>query len=124
LKPENILRYADGRFAIADLGLSRIARRSVLNSRHSTGVGTTEYAAPEIGFAGYTNAIDVFSFGLLLLECAHCFRYGAFSLWSEVNKSKRKQDKGLDGKPADSVKDELLSCLREEGYLLFQSKLI
>ena len=85
---------------------------------------TIQYAAPEIGYAGYTNEIDVFSFDLILLECEGCFRYSAFCLWAEVNKSKRKQDKGRTGKPADSVKDDLLSCLLEEGCPLFQSKLI
>jgi hypothetical protein len=89
------------------------------------------YAAPEIDDAGYTNAIDVFSFGLILLECAHCFRYGAFGsddvglqFWAEVKKSKSKWDKRRTGKPTNSVKDELLSCLLAEGRPLFQSKLI
>ena len=131
LKPENILFYPDSqnvRFVIADFGLSRKKRRSELGSRHTVGVGTMRYAAPEIMNPDYTTAIDIFPFGLILLECAFYFLFPNANelkmndpFWAEVAKSKKR--KGNRVNPASSIKDELLFFLQSSGFPMLTSKL-
>ena len=71
VKPSNVLISRDGRVFLADFGVSRLV--DAVGRMTSSGIvmGTTTYMSPEqvrdgdIGFA-----TDVYSLGLVLLECA------------------------------------------------------
>lgn len=66
LKPGNILISADGTLKLCDFGLAKLNAEDVSNH---TQVGTPKYIAPEIiKTKYYTNAVDVWSFGVVLLE--------------------------------------------------------
>ena len=65
LKPANILRMADGRLAISDLGLATVDDRTF----QSRFVGTPLYMAPEVlGGKPANSASDVWSLGIVLYE--------------------------------------------------------
>ncbi|XP_049932168.1 probable LRR receptor-like serine/threonine-protein kinase At3g47570 isoform X2 [Nymphaea colorata] len=68
LKPSNVLLDDDMTAYVADLGIAKM----LLGCKSSTlteTLGTTGYIAPEFGLAGrVTTKVDVYSFGVLLLE--------------------------------------------------------
>jgi len=70
LKPHNVLLTKDGRAKVGDYGNARVvsaAEAKGLTAR----VGTPCYMAPEIiEGEDYTEAVDVYSFGIMLLEMA------------------------------------------------------
>ena len=77
LKPENIYLSASGCIKIGDFGLSTHLKRSrggpMMNKQGielSHYVGTEMYMAPEIKLSNmlYTNKVDIFSLGIILLE--------------------------------------------------------
>jgi serine/threonine protein kinase len=85
IKPENILLNDFGNIRIIDFGLStsfsNIKRKNKLNiprqqsidntqkkKKKLSIVGTPEYTAPEIISEKYDNKVDIFSFGLTILE--------------------------------------------------------
>ena len=70
IKPDNILKFANGEYRLADFGISEIY--AVNGKRHSTSVVTIWYRPPEIllGDAYYTDKADVWSVGVILLEMA------------------------------------------------------
>lgn len=64
LKPENLLLDEKGYCKVADFGLSKIA----MGHTYTT-CGTPEYFAPEmVNLLGHTNAVDWWTFGVLLYE--------------------------------------------------------
>jgi len=65
IKPENILIFADKRAAIADFGVSTIARGP---TRAFTEAGTLGYMAPEQAYGRPRLTSDVFSLGLIAYE--------------------------------------------------------
>jgi len=70
LKSGNLLIAEDGRVKITDFGLSRTKDRLLKESTHFIG-GTDRWTAPEVHDGEiYTEAADVFSYGLILYEIA------------------------------------------------------
>ncbi|XP_071693678.1 putative receptor protein kinase ZmPK1 [Rutidosis leptorrhynchoides] len=70
VKPHNILLGANYTPKVADFGLSKLVDRAgVYNSRFSTVRGTRGYMAPEWVFnLPITSKVDVFSYGVVVLE--------------------------------------------------------
>ena len=65
IKCDNIfINTNNGEIKIGDLGLSTIMRKGYAESL----VGTTEYMAPELYEEKYTTKVDVYAFGMCLLE--------------------------------------------------------
>jgi serine/threonine protein kinase len=70
LKPDNILISMDNHAKIADFGLSKQTGESMMG--HTANIGSPAYMAPEcLGYSGdgplgYTCAVDVYSFGIIL----------------------------------------------------------
>jgi serine/threonine-protein kinase len=65
VKPENILIFADGRAALADFGVSRLAMGT---TRTYSEAGTIGYMAPEQAYGRPSFASDVFSLGVIAYE--------------------------------------------------------
>lgn len=77
IKPENILIDRSGRVKVGDLGISGIAAfaktddESTISGLNHTVVGTSKYMSPErISDKAYGPLCDVWSFGLVLVECS------------------------------------------------------
>ncbi|KAK9699824.1 hypothetical protein RND81_08G197800 [Saponaria officinalis] len=69
LKPSNILLGDDMRAKVADFGLVRLAPDGVNTSIATRLAGTFGYLAPEYAVMGrITTKVDVFSFGVILME--------------------------------------------------------
>eukprot|EP01102_Stenamoeba_stenopodia_P009690 TRINITY_DN2864_c0_g2_i1.p1 TRINITY_DN2864_c0_g2~~TRINITY_DN2864_c0_g2_i1.p1 ORF type:complete len:747 (+),score=247.11 TRINITY_DN2864_c0_g2_i1:95-2335(+) len=70
LKSGNLLLTADGRVKITDFGLSKL-KDATMEGEESFQGGTDRWTAPEIGDGEkYTEAADVFSYGVILYEIA------------------------------------------------------
>lgn len=64
LKPSNIFINSNtGNIFIGDFGLAKIS-----NENNKSVIGTPEYMAPEVYEESYDNRIDIYSFGMCLLE--------------------------------------------------------
>jgi hypothetical protein len=68
LKPTNILLDARGTIRIGDFGSARLT--TLCATPNLSTPGTLRYLAPEYRNAGYTNKVDVYSFGMVLFEIA------------------------------------------------------
>eukprot|EP01083_Nonionella_stella_P057763 151512_1 len=66
LKPENILVQRNGNCVIADFGLSRIIGHR--DEEVTRWCGTSLFQAPEIALDNYSQAVDIWSLGVILLE--------------------------------------------------------
>ena len=64
LKPENFILFPGDRLRLADFGISRLSRRTVVGS----GSGTVGYVAPEQAMGRASLRSDVFSLGLILWQ--------------------------------------------------------
>lgn len=62
IKPENFILFPGNRLRLADFGIARIARRTVIGS----GSGTVGYMSPEQAMGRPSLRSDVFSVGLLI----------------------------------------------------------
>jgi serine/threonine protein kinase len=65
LKPGNILIGHDMMCKLCDFGCTKF--NLILHDNH-TMVGTPQYCAPEVASGKYTNSIDIWSFGVILVE--------------------------------------------------------
>ena len=73
LKPANIFITIEGRLRIGDFGMaSRWPRPASFgyNGESLDREGDREYMAPEILNGKYGREADIFSFGMIMLECA------------------------------------------------------
>jgi serine/threonine protein kinase len=74
LKPDNILVSPNGHVAIADFGFAKQCSKDLwANGRIRGAMGTPGYMAPEVLFShlagdGSSYAIDIWGFGMILLE--------------------------------------------------------
>jgi serine/threonine protein kinase len=70
LKPSNVLLSSDGSVKICDFGLATTAQNGPDASLNTTVLGTRKYMAPErLRAQAYGRSSDMWSFGLILLEC-------------------------------------------------------
>jgi len=67
LKPENIF-IASGVIKIGDFGMSTVQKSGSSNDFHTKCAGTELYLAPEQYFSNYSNAVDIYALGIILLE--------------------------------------------------------
>lgn len=68
LKPGNLMRRADGRFVVMDLGLARQDGRTALTATGAL-VGTPAYLAPELMRDGeFTPGVDLYQLGAVAFE--------------------------------------------------------
>lgn len=74
LKPSNLMVFDDGRIKIADFGLAKVSKHTMLSA---TGSGTLLYSAPEQAHGYPCFASDVFSLGL----CIHQMIAGTLPRW-------------------------------------------
>jgi WNK lysine deficient protein kinase len=108
LKCHNVfINGSKGEVKIGDLGVS-------IASRQATSViGTPEYMAPEMFSEHYTNAVDVWSFGLCLLEMSTGDR--PYAECTNIGQIYMKVSSGvlpcLDGVEDDVVRDVIRECL-------------
>jgi serine/threonine protein kinase len=74
LKPDNVLISPNGHLAIADFGFAKwFPKKRWAEARMTEPLGTAGYFAPEIldhhlPTVGYTSAVDVWGYGLILFE--------------------------------------------------------
>jgi eukaryotic-like serine/threonine-protein kinase len=69
VKPGNVLLGHDGRVKLADFGIARLIGETVRHTRTGQAIGTAAYLSPEqVRGEDVTEATDVYSLGLLLLE--------------------------------------------------------
>ena len=69
VKPGNVLLAEDGTAKLADFGIARLVDDTQHHTRTGTLVGTVAYLAPEqVAGEPVTTAVDVYSWGLVLLE--------------------------------------------------------
>jgi serine/threonine protein kinase len=68
VKPGNILISAAGLAMLADFGLAKQLDRASKTGANTHHVGTVQYMAPEIEQGQYSATIDVFAFGIVLLD--------------------------------------------------------
>jgi len=112
LKPSNIfINSHNGDIFIGDFGLAKVS-----NENNKSILGTPEYMAPEVYEESYDNRIDIYSFGMCLLE----FMTGEIP-YSECNLAaqiwKKITDKILpnciDKLEESNAKDLILQCIHE-----------
>ncbi|KAL7567738.1 hypothetical protein ACA910_012071 [Epithemia clementina (nom. ined.)] len=79
IKPANLLLHSDGSLKLCDFGMSAFAMEG--NSLHKTAVGTAVYMSPErLRGQPYGRSSDIWSLGLVLLQCAT----GKSPPWSRI----------------------------------------
>ncbi|KZP12999.1 kinase-like protein, partial [Athelia psychrophila] len=76
LKPENVLVTPNGHIAVADFGLAKQFAAGPVGAEMEMFecLGTPGYFAPEVmsctPAAGYTGAVDIWGYGIILMEMA------------------------------------------------------
>ncbi|XP_060182059.1 G-type lectin S-receptor-like serine/threonine-protein kinase LECRK1 [Lycium barbarum] len=85
IKPQNVLLDKNYAAKIADFGLAKLLKKD--QTRTSTNVrGTMGYMAPEwLKNVPVTTKVDIYSFGVLLLEIIFCQRHMELNLTGEEN---------------------------------------
>lgn len=91
VKPSNILVDRDGRFRLADFGISRLAGASRLTSTDVT-TGTVAYLAPEqVRGEAAGPPVDVYALGLVLLEALSGRREYPGDSWEAADERLRRR---------------------------------
>ncbi|KAL3690282.1 hypothetical protein R1sor_016591 [Riccia sorocarpa] len=129
IKPDNILLDRDWNAKIADFGLARYVEGD--DGTNATRIqGTRGYVSPEYAQGLITEKLDVFSFGILLLEIVsgrkcidpsapaneYYLRDWAFTLYRAGCLSKMAEEPLLQSVPVEEIETVLkiaLSCLQE-----------
>ncbi|KAJ1686480.1 hypothetical protein LUZ63_017870 [Rhynchospora breviuscula] len=107
VKPENILLGNDFEPKIADFGLAKLSKRGAIGSSISLIRGTRGYMAPEwASNLPITAKVDVFSYGIVLLE---------------IVKGKRVSDWTMEGEKESLDKMRLLVQMSNERYEIDES---
>lgn len=116
IKPGNVLLHDDGSVKLCDFGLASLNDQSL----STTVVGTTRYMAPErLRSKPYGRASDLWSYGLVILQCLT----GDVSIWKDCNSmvhlvitvEETKMDDLLNGRNLSAETKEFLSyCLQEQ----------
>ena len=65
IKPENLILMADGRLALTDFGIAKVAQRTIAHTMIASGSGTVGYMAPEQAMGRPSAKSDVFAIGVL-----------------------------------------------------------
>ncbi|KAH6788616.1 Protein kinase superfamily protein [Perilla frutescens var. hirtella] len=97
-----------GKVKIGDLGLAAVVGKS--HAAHSL-LGTPEYMAPELYEEDYTELVDIYSFGMCLLEMATCEI--PYSECDSIGKIYRKVTAGVMPRAMDDVLDLELKAFVE-----------
>ncbi|KAL3690284.1 hypothetical protein R1sor_016593 [Riccia sorocarpa] len=129
IKPHNILLDKDWNAKIADFGLARYVEGD--DGTYATRIqGTRGYVSPEYAQGFITEKLDVFSYGILLLEIVsgrncidpsaladeYYLRSWAFNLYRAGCLSKMVENSLLESTPVEEIEKVLkiaLSCLQE-----------
>lgn len=90
---------------IGDLGLAAVVGKS--HAAHSL-IGTPEYMAPELYEEDYTELVDIYSFGMCLLEMATCEI--PYSECDSLGKIYRKVTAGEMPRAMEDVEDDELKA--------------
>ncbi|KAG8387214.1 hypothetical protein BUALT_Bualt03G0230000 [Buddleja alternifolia] len=98
-----------GKVKIGDLGLATVVGKS--HAAHSL-IGTPEYMAPELYEENYTELVDIYSFGMCLLEMATCEI--PYSECDSLGKIYKKVTSGTMPQAMDKVKDTELKGFIEK----------
>ncbi|XP_078181547.1 putative receptor protein kinase ZmPK1 isoform X2 [Carex rostrata] len=107
VKPENILLGSDFEPKIADFGLAKLFKRGAIGSRISHIRGTRGYMAPEwASNLPITAKIDVFSYGIVLME---------------IVKGKRISDWTMEGEIQSYEDTRLMVCMLNERHEIQES---
>ena len=114
LKTDNLFVCSStGTVRIGDLGLS-----TVLNSSHKQSVlGTPQYMAPEVFDCKYTTAIDIYSFGMCLIEMVtHRSPYSNSKNPGDIYRKiiKKEVPPEISTIKDQEVKDLVLACLSSQ----------
>lgn len=94
-----------GKVKIGDLGLAAVVGKT--HAAHSL-IGTPEYMAPELYEEDYTELVDIYSFGMCLLEMATCEI--PYSECDSLGKIYRKVTAGEMPRAMDDVEDQELKA--------------
>ena len=76
VKPDNVVKFPDGSYKLIDFGISEI--QAISPTQHSTKVSTIPWKAPELilGDPNYTETVDLWAVGIILLEILVQGQYG------------------------------------------------
>ncbi|GFP83289.1 probable serine/threonine-protein kinase wnk11 [Phtheirospermum japonicum] len=97
-----------GKVKIGDLGLATVVGKS--HAAHSL-IGTPEYMAPELYEENYTELVDIYSFGMCLLEMVTCEI--PYSECESLVKIYKKVTSGVMPRAMDKVSDPELKAFIE-----------
>lgn len=94
IKPENVMITSNGA-VLMDLGVIKDLNSANNSITGDAFLGTIRYAAPEYLFnKPYDRSIDIYSFGLILLELVYNYRaYGNKDYWTEIILAKHSEEK-------------------------------
>lgn len=117
LKPENIFDDS-GVIKVGDYGLSKLMAEST--ARHTEGVGTVHYMAPEIGRGEYGPCVDIYAIGILLHELLTGEVPFDGETRNEVMIKHLTAEPCLD-KLSGTMRETILRCLKKDPKERFQS---
>ena len=117
LKPENIFDD-NGVIKVGDYGLSKLMAEST--ARHTEGVGTVHYMAPEIGRGEYGPCVDIYAIGILLHELLTGEVPFDGETRNEVMIKHLTAEPCLD-KLSGTMRETILRCLKKDPKERFQS---
>ena len=119
IKLENIfINGNSGQIKIGDLGLAKTVDANIAPSeRTATCVGTPEYMAPELYDGAYDTKVDIWSFGLCVLELlTHEFPYEECKNMAQIFRKVHagQPPAGLDKLSDGETRDFVEACIRRD----------